>query len=384
MANFRNRHAWTLGLLIVLTSQGCSNPSGHDVVARDTDREKLVAASQKTQPTIGHGSQPIAQRQNLAARSKPRVVNERRGTVEKDPVQPASHRRTVLASHSDVRPRAIRQATVSRPRNVSPAISSLHLQRIQQRRSSLGTKLETPALIFTTIPPKAEGEVAALLEELRSGDTLTCREAIYLLGKHGSAAAAAAPALTVMVKDRDHLVRVHAALALWRITGHAEFSVPTLADAVNYGQPEVRAFSSVALSEIGPAAKGAIPSLHLAIEKNPGKIRVQAAEALWRIVGNNEKSLQAIMVALQNSDPEVRWAAAYALGDIAPNHELSVAALASRLRDSNDGVRVAAAYALGEIGPPAQPVISMLISAVRDPNQDVRQAAAVAIKQIEP
>jgi len=379
---FNNNQCCVPVIFSLLVASGCSNAKSYNVVSNKRADAGAVAIASKSKAIVKKPTEPVSQlqqrithahhlRSEKAARSQIRQVNH---TTRKSPR---------AAATKQTKSQSAQQVSAVQSQFNAPPISPLHRDRQERNAAALVTKLETPALIFTTMPPKAEGEVAELLEAIRSGDTKTCREAIYLLGKHGPEAVAASPALTVMLKDQDHIVRVHSALALWRITNRAEFSVPLLADSVNFGSETVRSLAAVALGEIGPAAEKAIPALTAAVKMNPGKIRVQSAEALWYVAGHNQLSLDALSKALRAEDPEVRWAAAYALGGIAPRDRIAIEALSERLRDSNDAVRVAAAYALGEIGPPAKPAVSMLITAVRDPNEDVRQAAAVALKQVE-
>jgi HEAT repeat protein len=373
---------WASAVLLLLVSSGCSNSKSYSVVSKPKSEAGTVTVTENSQSVAKNPSKSDSGAQQEIVRAH-HLQGE---TASQTQVRQAGHkqpqaRRAASGNQNDSS--KVQKTRTLQPKYNAPPISPLHRERQERNAAALVTKLETPALIFTTMPPKAEGEVAELLEIIRSGDTQDCREAIYMLGKHGPEAVAAAPALTVMLKDHDHLVRVHSALALWRITKRAEFSVPLLADSVNFGSSTVRSLAAVALGEMGPAAQKAIPALTAAVKMNPGKIRVQAAEALWYVAGHNQLSLETIVTALRGDDPEIRWAAAYALGGIAPQDRTVIAALSERLRDSNDAVRVAAAFALGEIGPSAKPAVAMLITAVRDPNEDVRQAAAVALKQVE-
>ncbi len=363
-----------LGLSLLYLS-GCSNSQTYNTVSSDFQRRDVAAAINRQRSARKSGAQLVAQ----STKPQPQQIQREASKSSTDPATPGAIR---LVEHTVTKSSPVRRTSASQPQHVAPPVSALQLARLEKNRSPIGTRPETPALIFTTLPPKAEGDVAELLAQVRSGNAATCREAIYQLGRRGPAAAAAAPTLTVMLRDRDHMIRVHAALALWRITERPEFSVPTLADAINFSTGGAKSFSAVALAEMGPAAKQAIPALKIATRKNSGKIRVQAAEALWSVSKGNQDALQTLAIALRDSDPEVRWAAAYSLGELAPNNRMVIEALARRLRDVNDGVRVAAAFALGEIGPSAKQAETVLTAAAQDPNHDVRQAAAVALKRV--
>jgi HEAT repeat protein len=92
--------------------------------------------------------------------------------------------------------------------------------------------------------------------------------AAHALGKIGAKAKGAVPKLETALKDPSGLVRVEAALALWRIDQHKE-AVPALTRELKDAGPEVRSGAAEKLGVIGPPAKAAVPGLVEGL-KDPG------------------------------------------------------------------------------------------------------------------
>jgi len=238
--------------------------------------------------------------------------------------------------------------------------------------------------MFTAIPPRAEGDIAELLKQVRTANPAGCAEAIYELGQQGPRALAAGPTLTVMLRDRDPFVRVHAARALWKITEDPRFALPTLVDALKFAPADARSVAVTSLGEMGTAAQEAVPAIRLALRKEQSPFRVQLASALWHMARNDRDAMETLTVSLRNPNAEMRWAAAQALAEIAPQNHAIISELTRRLQDVDDDVRVAAALALAEIRPTVDESSTILYAtATKDPNPQVRQAASFALKQLK-
>lgn len=234
------------------------------------------------------------------------------------------------------------------------------------------------------ISPQATGEVAELLRSVRQDDSQRRYEFVYRLGLLREEAVAAVPTLTVLLNDPSGKVRMHAALALWRITKQTEFAVPTLTGGLTEEGASVQSLAAMALGEIGPAAKEAVPTLVSASVEADGTGKVQAAEALWKVAGKNANSIAVLVKALNDTDSEVRWVAAYALAEIAPRSRIVVRSLTRRLADENAGVREVSAFALGSLGTNAKSAAPQLLDAMTDENAGVRDAATRALLLIDP
>jgi HEAT repeat protein len=92
--------------------------------------------------------------------------------------------------------------------------------------------------------------------------------AAHALGKIGAKAEGAVPRLEAALKDPSGLVRVEAALALWRIGQYKE-AVPALIKELKDADPGVRSRAAEMLGAIGPPAKKAVPGLVEGL-KDPG------------------------------------------------------------------------------------------------------------------
>ncbi|TWU12728.1 putative lyase [Symmachiella macrocystis] len=260
----------------------------------------------------------------------------------------------------------------------TPAASDI---AIDDRRPTSTFPTTAPAL---PIPLEAEGDVADLLHALRDPSSPNRDKLVYRLGMMKKEAAPAVPALTVLLHDADAKVRMHSALALWRITHKTEFAVPTLSNGLSDGTNSVQSLAAVALGEIGPPAEKAVPMLVSASECEVTPGNLQAAEALWKVAGKNANSIAVLTSALDDADADVRWVSAYALAEIAPNSNVVVKALAGRLSDENARVREVSAFALGAVGSPSKTVVPELLEAMNDDNPGVRNAATRALLLIDP
>src|SRR5262249_60209470 len=99
-----------------------------------------------------------------------------------------------------------------------------------------------------------------LTEVLREPDYASGPAVLRALARIGPAAKETVPWVADAVKHSQPAIRVEAALALWRITGQTERTLPVLLDAFDerfyYGS---RQAGVQALGDMGPAAKVAVP-----------------------------------------------------------------------------------------------------------------------------
>jgi HEAT repeat protein/Flp pilus assembly protein TadD len=240
-----------------------------------------------------------------------------------------------------------------------------------------------PLSAMVQLCPQAEGAVLELVKALDTDDATQLKRAIHRLGRNAEEAQAASPALRTMLNHDDFYVRIHCALALWRIDQDAETAIPILIDSLSQDEPGVRSFAAAVLGEIGPQSTDAIPALNQALADGDGYVRLHVAEALGRFENWQDKASDVLLECLTDSDENVRWLSTYSLADLAPESEKVVTALASSLLDQQPRVRAGAAFALGEIGPAAQSAVTGLKKAQDDDNEDVRTAAEHALNRIQ-
>src|SRR5262249_50226105 len=86
------------------------------------------------------------------------------------------------------------------------------------------------------------------------------------LGHIGPTARSALPALREYLNDRDVLVRIVAAEAIWKIDGQAQAILPVLTVALQDRSGLIRSHAAEALGRMGPGAKDAIPALTRALK----------------------------------------------------------------------------------------------------------------------
>lgn len=273
--------------------------------------------------------------------------------------------------------------------------------------------------------------VPALVAALRDKDKESRQvSAARILGRTGSAAATAVPALAQALASDSSSVRKATAEALGQVGPAAEAALPALTLALNDWNPTVRQAAARSLSALGLAAEPAVPALIQRLPDEVDEVR-QAATAALATVG--APAVPALIEILENRDTHrmaerlkermffsdwaerfdyqafqreplkalhnLRWhfayaadtrvetvhqAAAAALGKIGPPAEAAVPVLREALKDRDHGVRQAATMALGQLGPAALPALPDLTERLADLSEKVRKAAAPALGQIDP
>ena len=110
----------------------------------------------------------------------------------------------------------------------------------------------------------------------------------------------------------------------------------------------VRLHAALALGEIGPAA---IPALTELLKDKNWHVR---HNAVWALKAVGPASIPALTELLQDKDWHVRSEAAWALGKRGSEAKLAIPFLVELLQDMNGAVRQAVVWALGKIAPPSK------------------------------
>ena len=217
----------------------------------------------------------------------------------------------------------------------------------------------------TEAPPDQPdaAQVAALIDNLQSGDDKVRRNAIDLLANLGPKAKPAVSALTEILKDKRAPFRSNAAIAFNQI-------LPPHVDMLKLF-PDLRYV-------------GDMPP----VDQWPADRRQKLAEA--QEIANHEAAkaaeiaVPALIDALADEDAYVRQNAALSLGACGRLAGDSVPALIRTLKDEDEAVRIRAAEALGRIGTNAKAAIPSLLEYIeRNKRYDVRSPAERAVEAIQ-
>jgi HEAT repeat protein len=206
------------------------------------------------------------------------------------------------------------------------------------------------ALALWRIDQKADVALPILKQLIRDVDNRDRWESIEAMGIISIEAQPSIRGLTEIVvtalKDRDALVRTHAAKWLFRREKQPRVVVPLLRDGVTDRDVSVRVASVEVLGELGAEAR-VVPLLATALEDRDVLVRLVAEEALAQ---GGAEAVPQLIDALKNKNSRVRLGVARALGLMGPVAKGAKAALEGLEGDGNAAVSKAARAALWEIG----------------------------------
>jgi HEAT repeat protein len=257
-------------------------------------------------------------------------------------------------------------------------------------------------LLAPGTPGEAEAErtaqivnqlIAVLRDEPQGRPFWSRVQAARTLGKLGSEARAAVPALASMLDDpyrRDPPMITEAVInALARMGSAARSAIPALVRVsgkdTDLERAAVEAIDQILLSP--PLGPGDVPALMRDLRDRDASVRVRAAKALGTLGSSGKPAVPLLVEALKDSDADVRTLALKALRQIAPNANSGgneVGLYVEELRDPDPGVRLQAAKSLGRLGPAAAPAAQALLEATTDSDRDVRRQATDALNRIQP
>ncbi|MBC8112909.1 MAG: HEAT repeat domain-containing protein, partial [Candidatus Saccharimonas sp.] len=243
---------------------------------------------------------------------------------------------------------------------------------------------KSSAVALLSLCPDARGDVREQVLGLNTSDVEVLKRNVHRIGRTGPDAAAAAPALEKLLKHKDGLVRIHAALALARMQQFPPHAVQTVVDGLKASDPGLRSFAAATLAEMGPQAGEALAELANSLDDRDGYVRLHAAEVLIRYEQWSYRSLETLLGCLTDRDENVRWLATYSLAELAPESPEAVVALSKATRDPVIKVQTGAVYALGEIGPFAKKAAPGLHRLSDETTQaELQSAILYSLQQIE-
>jgi HEAT repeat protein len=211
--------------------------------------------------------------------------------------------------------------------------------------------------------------------------------AIASLGRFGSDAQSAIPALLQAFKNADPTTRYLAINALESIGVETKKKevVDALIDVLKDKDASVWFQAVGVLSGIGESAKPAIPALLKALEDKKALLggRSNVISAL-RAIGAGAKAVPAISRLLRDKDSDISNNALAYLQELTPEEaKEAVPALIAILKTKEYPCLPAVAI-LTKMGPTAKEAIPALNELLRDEDKDLRESARKALKAIGP
>jgi len=209
----------------------------------------------------------------------------------------------------------------------------------------------------------------------------------------------ALPEVTGALQNPDAKIRVAAVKVLAGTRSPPKDVLPALVRTLKDPKGAVRCSAVEALGSLGKAAKAALPAvITLAQNDLELEVRYYAIAAVSAIDSEGTQTIPVSIRALGDKDPNVRGEAARTLGDYGPRAKSAVAALTLGLADKEErarwisadfcmqrAVRYDMAEALGKIGPAAASALPKLRKMLQtDEDGEVHATVAQAVLRIDP
>lgn len=233
------------------------------------------------------------------------------------------------------------------------------------------------AVPFSGNGSASTAEVAAWKTALGSESADERTAAADALGKSGSVAESAIPALTACLSDPSEAVRLNAGYAL---AAMGEPGVSPLGDALRGESDAARLAAIYGLSVSGASA---VPTLKKALEHDSENVRRGAVFALGELGAVSSEAVPMLSRLAEDESVQVRRGVAEALGVLDACPDVAVPTLANILRNDADAqAKFNAALALGRLGEQAGDAVPALADALRDENRYVRGHSVDALARI--
>jgi HEAT repeat protein len=235
------------------------------------------------------------------------------------------------------------------------------------------------------------GIAAQALSDVVQHDTKRSvrRKALIALGAIGPSATVASSALYSAQNDKEPVVRLEAARALWKVTGRADIAVQTLIQLSNVSQTlpdsEISRFLiHLVYREMGPDAGPAVPALIDDLSGSRGG-RDMAAETLAAIGPPASAALPILRISLKDRDVAVQFFSARALLAIGGYDKDAFEVVIKVLKDCKFPVwwRERSIWSLEALGKESKDSLPVLQAVMKEGDQELRTEAAHAVERIQ-
>lgn len=190
--------------------------------------------------------------------------------------------------HTNATVRAQAACSLGMLRKATPEVVQAIPGLIDVLGDTRGSVAIEAALALGMMGVDASNAVPALTATLQNAPNSTLRRnAARALGRIGPAAGSAAPSLTPLLASQDRFLPAQAAMAIWRITGETDTTLPILTEELRQAQATqwnaVQAELIDALGEMGPKAISALPLISADLNHPMRWVRERATNAVRRI-----------------------------------------------------------------------------------------------------
>ena len=212
--------------------------------------------------------------------------------------------------------------------------------------------------------PVDEGDLAALIERLRSPDAMVRMEAADDLRCLGRKAVSASAPLTELLGDPSLRVRLSAAAAMLQIDPKEARAIEVLARGLESTDLADRRDAAKAIGLAGPAAATLVGKLAPLLKDSDESMRITALQTISMLGPAAAQAADAVAPLLD--DPELAIDAADALGRIGSAARPAMKRLAQMLSANQPAIRWAAVRAMSQIGgEEARPAVDFMVRSLR-------------------
>ncbi len=223
-----------------------------------------------------------------------------------------------------------------------------------------------------------------LIQKLKNETPKVRSDAAVALGKLGSFAKEAVPALTETLKDSDSQVSDNAYKAL-RIIDRDEKvkSLPFLKDSLKNGNAENQLEVVNKIIEVAKVDDSGIDALEDVLRVDSLEARFHAIDALESLGIQSGKAATLLVATLKDRDKSVRKKGALSLLNLNRFDPDALPIYREMLRDSDASVRYQVIRAFGNMGEVSNPAVPDLAEAMKDADPQIRSAASGALEKID-